>query len=181
MALDIAGNGDLRATILALVEKSLPTKYEDKAFEIARAVIIEANHHKMDPLFLLAVIATESHFNLDARGTHGEIGLMQVMPVTAKWLAPQAGLPAKFDLREPAVNIRLGATYFAKLRKTFKHKSNRYIAAYNMGVKNVHRLLKTRVEPKEYSSRVLGNYSQIYLALGTKMTSVASRGLASVK
>jgi soluble lytic murein transglycosylase len=180
-ALDIANGSDLRPLILDLVKKSLPAKYEDRSFEIARAVIVEANHHHMDPLFLLAVIATESRFNMDARGTHGEIGLMQVLPVTAKWLAPQAGLPANFDLHEPAVNIRLGATYFARLRTTFKHKGNRYIGAYNMGVKNVSRLLKSHVEPKEYSSRVLANYSQIYLAVGNKIVPVATRGLASAE
>ncbi|MGZ3721933.1 MAG: lytic transglycosylase domain-containing protein [Bdellovibrionales bacterium] len=180
-ALNVAGGGDMRGLILALVKQSVPSKYEDKSFEIARAVIVEANHHRMDPLFLLAVIATESRFNLDARGTHGEIGLMQVLPVTAKWLAPQAGLRADFDLREPAVNIRLGATYLARLRATFKHRGNRYIAAYNMGVTNVYRLLKVKTEPNVYPARVLGNYSQIYFALGSKVTQVASRDVASVK
>ena len=101
--------------------------------------------------------------------------------VTAKWLAPQAGLPANFDLREPAVNIRLGATYLARLRTTFHHKGNRYIAAYNMGIKNVCRLLKVKTEPNVYPARVLGNYSQIYLAVGSKVIPVASRDLASVK
>jgi len=177
--LDVASTVDMRATILNFVRQSLPPKYEDKAFEIAHAVIVEADHHQMDPLFLLAVIATESRFNLDAKGTHGEIGLMQVLPVTAKWLAPQAGLPKKFDLRDPAVNIRLGATYFAKLRNKFHHRGNRYISAYNMGVLNVNRLLKVNVEPQVYSGRVLGNYTQIYHMV-RHMNLPTARGLASV-
>lgn len=180
-AIGLAGT-DLRAHILNIVKQSVPAHYEDKAFEIARAVIVEANHHHMDPLFLLAVIATESKFNVDARGTHGEIGLMQVMPSTAKWLAPQAGLSHGFDLHDPAVNIRLGATYLARLRTTFKHKSTRYISAYNMGVKNVYRLLKARVEPKLYSGRVLANYNQIYLSVGNKIVNaIAARDIASMQ
>lgn len=181
-ALSVGSGGDMRGLILSLVKQSLPSKYDDKAFEIARAVIVEANHHRMDPLFLLAVIATESRFNLDAKGRHGEIGLMQVLPVTAKWLAPQAGLSRDFDLREPAVNIRLGATYLARLRTTFKHKGNRYIGAYNMGVANVYRLLKAKTEPTIYSTRVLGNYSQIYHSVShTSKLVAASRNIASVK
>jgi soluble lytic murein transglycosylase-like protein len=117
---------------------------------------------------------------LDARGSHGEIGLMQVLPKTAKWLAPQAGLPANFDLREPVVNIRIGATYFAHLRQTFKHNGSRYIAAYNMGVVNVRRLLKVKTEPKVYPTRVLNNYAQIYLASHSASAPV-SRGLASAQ
>lgn len=178
-ALDMTGDLDLRKFIISVVKKSLSIKFEDKAFEIARAVIVEANHHQMDPLFLLAVIATESRFNIEAHGTHGEVGLMQVLPSTAKWLAPQAGLPANFDLQDPTVNIRLGATYLAHLRKTFNHKGMRYIAAYNMGVKNVFRLLASKTEPKIYPGRVLGNYAQIYMAINSVTTPVAARGLAS--
>jgi soluble lytic murein transglycosylase len=177
-ALDVAGNGsDMRALILTLVKHSLPSKYESRAFEIAYAIISEANHHQMDPLFLLAVIATESKFNLNARGTHGEIGLMQVMPSTAKWLAPQAGLPENFDLREPSVNIRLGATYFAHLRTSFKHKRLRYISAYNMGGLNVRRLVSAHVEPQVYATRVLGNYTQLYNLVARVLAPAAALGL----
>jgi len=179
-ALGPATSTDMRRFILAVVRQSLPLRHEEKAFDIARAVIVEANHHQMDPLFLLAVIATESKFNVEAKGTHGEIGLMQVLPKTAKWLAPQAGLPEKFDLQDPAVNIRLGATYFAHLRHTFKHNSRRYIGAYNMGVTNVRRLMSVKVEPQVYPSRVLNNYAQIYSAAGEVSAHVA-RGLASTR
>jgi soluble lytic murein transglycosylase len=180
-ALDVANDNDLRGLILSMVKRALPARFEGRAFEISRSVIVEANHLQMDPLFLLAVIMTESRFDLDAVGTHGEIGLMQVLPVTAKWLAPQAGLPENFDLHDPAMNIRLGATYFAKLRQTFKHKGNRYISAYNMGVVNVRRLLATNVEPMAYSNRVLSNYSRIYMAVGAAAVPVAERGLASTQ
>ncbi|MBX3020628.1 MAG: lytic transglycosylase domain-containing protein [Bdellovibrionales bacterium] len=153
---------DQRAFVLSTVKKALPAKYKDRAFEVARAVIIEANHHNMDPLFLLAVIKTESKFDLKARGRHGEIGLMQILPRTAAWLAPQAGVSAKFDLEDPATNIRIGATYFAQLRKTFNGKATKYVGAYNMGPTNVRRLAAANVEPAIYPSKVLGYYKGFY-------------------
>lgn len=185
MALTSQIQGDQRSFILAIVRKSLSLEQQGKAFEIARAVIVEAAHNHMDPLFLLAVISTESQFNIKAHGSHGEVGLMQVLPKTAAWLAPKAGLPSNFDLQEPAVNIRIGATYFAHLRHTFHHNGSRYVAAYNMGTTNVRRLLAAKTEPMIYATRVINNYEQIYQALNdgssiVEVGAVTRRSLASV-
>lgn len=183
MSLNAEAAVDQREFILATVKRSLASEYQPRAFEIAHAVIAEANHHHMDPLFLLAVITTESKFNVKARGTHGEIGLMQVLPKTATWLGPQAGLPENYNLEDPAVNIRIGATYLAHLRHTFKNKSKRYIAAYNMGSTNVRRLVHQKTEPTIYPSRVINNYEQIYQAIAANagMDVPVTRSLASVE
>jgi soluble lytic murein transglycosylase len=159
-------HADQRQFLLTLVRRSLPPQFRSRTFEIARSVIMEANHHKLDPFYLLAVIQTESQFNLKARGTHGEIGLMQVMPKTAKWLAPQVGLhPDRINLEDPIQNIRIGATYFAKLRKSFDGNGTRYTAAYNMGPRNVRKLVAKKKEPAVYPTKVLGNYKQFRTAL----------------
>ncbi len=152
----IDASADQRPYIMNIVRESLATEDQDKAYEITRAVITEANHHGMDPLFLLAVIQTESQFKLKARGRHGEIGLMQILPETARWIAPQAGIDSeKINLENPSMNIRLGATYFAQLRKSFKNNGSRYVAAYNMGSANVRRLVKNNIEPYIYSAKCL--------------------------
>lgn len=164
---------DQRPFVLQTIQKSLPMQFKSRAFEIAQAVIVEANHHGMDPLFLLAVIKTESKFDLKARGRHGEIGLMQVLPSTAAWMAPQAGLPSKFDLEDPAVNIRIGATYFAQLRKSFDGKTPRYVGAYNMGPTNVRRLIASNVEPRIYPGKVMGYYKGFYKNLSKVFMSAA--------
>jgi soluble lytic murein transglycosylase len=135
----------------------------------------------MDPLFLLAVIATESQFNLKAHGLHGEIGLMQILPKTAHWLATRAGLPRNFDLHDPAVNIRVGAAYFARLRKKFNGIGTRYVAAYNMGTSNVRRLLALRAEPRIYPDKVLVNYRKLYGALASNVTGDSARHVASMR
>lgn len=178
-------NRDLRKEILKAVKTQLPRENQHRAFEIARTVITEANHHMMDPFFLLAVIKTESHFNTKARGRHGEIGLMQILPQTAKWLAPQAGLdPEKIDLEDPKTNIRIGATYFASLRKSFDGFGTRYIGAYNMGASNVRKLISMNIEPSVYSDKVLKNYRGFYNSMtksSTKATTEAKSSKAASK
>lgn len=157
---------DLRPHVLRSIKASIPKKFQHRAHEIARAVITEANHHNMDPFFLLAVIKTESHFNIKARGRHGEVGLMQLMPETANWIAAQAGLtPGKFNLEDPRINIRLGAVYFASLRKEFGGYSARYIGAYNMGSGNVRKLMAMDMDPSVYPTKVLKNYNGFYKAV----------------
>lgn len=184
-ALELAGdaevaNRDLSRAVLRAVKNSIPPKFHHRAYEIARAVITEANHHQMDPFFLLAVIKTESHFNVKARGLHGEIGLMQLLPETANWLAAQAGLtPGKFNLEDPRINIRLGATYFASLRREFRGYSARYIGAYNMGSGNVYKLMANNVDPAVYPEKVLNNYRNFH-KVAVRAMNEAGRNPATV-
>lgn len=174
-------NKDLSKSVLRAVKTSIPQKFHHRAYEIARAVIVEANHHQMDPFFLLAVIKTESHFNIKARGLHGEIGLMQLLPETADWLAAQSGMtPGQYNLEDPRVNIRLGATYFASLRKEFQGYSARYIGAYNMGSGNVYKLMANNVDPSVYPDKVLKNYRNFHKA-AVKATIEAVRAPATAK
>jgi soluble lytic murein transglycosylase-like protein len=160
--LAMRGNQDQRLLILRMVTRYLPPAQRASAFEIARAVILEANHHRMDPHFLLAVIAHESQFNIKARGGQGEIGLMQILPRTGQWMAAQAGLKENFNLEHPSINIRLGAMYLALLRRNFRGRKTRYLAAYNMGSANVRRLLASEIEPIVYSDKVMTIYEHFY-------------------
>jgi hypothetical protein len=58
-----------------------------------------------------AVIRVESNYNPKARGADGEVGLMQVMPPTARLLGFDGTLA---DLADPETNIRLGARYLGE-------------------------------------------------------------------
>lgn len=181
MAYRQQNGGDLRNFILKKVKKALPKNYRTQAFEVARSIIVEANHHGLDPLFLMAVISTESSFNPKARGRHGEVGLMQLLPATARWIAPHAGVSADgVNLENPLVNIRIGATYFAQLRKRFNNNGVQYVSAYNMGAKNVKRLLASNKAPKIYSERVITNYKKIYLSVAAQSPSTSGREVASL-
>lgn len=142
----------------------LPAEWRAHSERIARTLIEEANRYSMDPLFLMAVIRHESRFNPDALGRHGEIGLMQIKPSTARWVLSRRGISAPSEtrlrdlLKDPAMNIRYGAAYFAHLRQSFKGRRHLYISAYNMGPSNVRQLLRENLKPRIYSEKVLAEY-----------------------
>jgi soluble lytic murein transglycosylase-like protein len=150
--------------ILETVQGSLPEKYRSQARRVAKALIDEANHYGFDPLLLTAVIRQESRFNPEIRGRHGEIGLMQIKPSTARWLAERSGgqvptLEKLGDLLfDPVFNIRMGTAYLAHLKKKFKGRSQLYVSAYNMGPGNLNLHLKAQVEPRIYSDKVFAQY-----------------------
>lgn len=154
------------------VTRRLKKRWKRSAGRVSRAVMAESARYKMDPIFLLAVIENESNFDPLARGTQGEIGLMQLMPATAKWVAKENNLHfrAPAQLKDPVFNIQLGAAYLSYLREQFDHQSNLYLAAYNMGSKNVLRNLARRVIPKRYSSQVMHRYLRYYEQLKTRNT-----------
>ena len=77
-----------------------------KAFATCQASI-----YGLPPKLALAVMEVESMFDPSARGASGEIGLMQVMPATARLLGFRGSLD---DLGAPATNIRLGVRYLAE-------------------------------------------------------------------
>ena len=156
---------DLRVFILNTVHSSMPPRLRGRAFEVAHAVITEANRYNLDPVFLLAVIRTESQFNLHARGTHGEVGLMQILPDTADGWAARFGLGAKYDLKDPAINIHIGAAHLASLRQSFQGRASLYLGAYNLGATKVRKLLAAHVAPVEYPRRVLTHYADFYRSL----------------
>lgn len=155
---------DLHFKLYQDVRAQLKNPHRAHAFRIARAILKESQKHNFDPIFIAAVIKTESTFNPHALGGVGEIGLMQIRPETAKWIAKKWGI--KFlnsqELRDPVKNIELGVAYLSYLRDKFESKSYRYIAAYNMGPKNVRRLLAQDKKPKEYATRIVKNYTQTY-------------------
>jgi len=153
---------DGRDFIYKTVASGLPESYKARAGEIASTLITQANKYHLDPVFLLAVIKTESRFNPLAHGRHGDIGLMQLLPKTGQWMASRMKIKGHIDLRDPILNIKIGAAYFAYLRKHFGSKGSRYLAAYNMGIRNVHKLLKEDKEPLIYATRVLKNYRDLY-------------------
>ncbi len=160
---------NLEKDVLAIVTRQLPKKHRQKALDVAHAVISEANRHGLDPFFVMAIIAGESSFNPDARGPVGEIGLMQLRPSTGKWMAKRVKAPWKGErtLRDPVANIKLGTAYVAWLREKFGREGQLYLAAYNMGPKNVKSALSRKVRPKDYPRHVMKRYFGFYNGLKT--------------
>lgn len=97
-----------------------------------------AKNYDLDPALLAAVIYRESKFDANAESSSGAIGLMQLLPATAKGIALHTG-GSKFrvdDLWNPEINVRYGAFYLRRLLN--KYGDMRLaLAAYNAGQANV--------------------------------------------
>lgn len=97
-----------------------------------------AKNYDLDPALIAAVIYRESKFDAQARSSSGAIGLMQLLPETAKGIALHTG-GKQFrvaDLGDPEINVRYGSFYLRRLLN--KYGDVRLaLAAYNAGQTNV--------------------------------------------
>ncbi|NEX18278.1 MAG: lytic murein transglycosylase [Halochromatium sp.] len=93
--------------------------------------------------WVYAVIRQESAFDPDIASHAGAIGLMQLMPPTAREVALKSGLPEpeRLDLIDPALNIALGTAYLAQMQQRFDGHPLLASAAYNAGPTAVSRWL----------------------------------------
>lgn len=140
-----------------------------------RALIEQyAEQYNVDPLLVVSVIRAESKFLPQSQSHKGALGLMQLMPDTAKWIA-ETLKDGSFDqskLREPEKNIQYGTWYIASLQKEFPDITL-VLAAYNGGRGHVNEWIRTEQlnvdnlrtedipfkETREYVDRVMDNYS----------------------
>ena len=150
-----------------LTKRSLKGRAGHNPQRVSQTILEESRRHRFDPVFLLAVIERESSFHPNMVGTHGEIGLMQVRPVTGEWIAKKYHLPWRGDatLRDPVMNIRIGAAYFAFLRENFKSRGQLYLTAYNLGPRRTRESMSLGMKPKEYSTQVMKNFFHLHKEL----------------
>lgn len=115
-----------------------------------------AARHGVDPALVKAIIHTESAFNPSARSPVGAMGLMQLMPATAR----DMGVGNAYD---PAQNIEGGVKYIAWLKRQFANL-NHVIAAYNAGLGNVRKYggIPPFRETQNYVRSVNNRYSTLY-------------------
>jgi soluble lytic murein transglycosylase len=124
----------------AYIQQTQPPWYERLRYPLSYEQIIRghARNYDLDPALLAAVIYRESKFDAGARSSSGAIGLMQLLPETAKGIALHTG-GSRFmvsDLYNPEINVRYGAFYLRRLLT--KYDDTRLaLAAYNAGQANV--------------------------------------------
>jgi soluble lytic murein transglycosylase len=97
-----------------------------------------ADRQGLDPALVAAIIQTESGFVPDSRSAQGAVGLMQVLPETARFVAglPDRPSPPPDRLERPDVNIAYGTRYLRYLLD--RHGSlPAALAAYNAGESNL--------------------------------------------
>lgn len=119
-----------------------------------------ASLNRLDPALLHALITTESGYNPHAVSPKGAIGLMQLMPDTAR----RYGVSNVFD---PSQNIHAGAHYLSDLLQLFNQDLNLALAAYNAGENSVIKYgnqIPPYRETVAYVPKVLSHYRKFRTA-----------------
>lgn len=111
-----------------------PKKYDSEASSCAAVNLL-------DESLIYAVIKAESGFDEKRVSKKGAVGLMQLMPSTAKYVAEKYFNEAPGDLYNPSVNIRYGTRYLKYLIEKFADITVT-LAAYNAGEGKVSSWLK---------------------------------------
>jgi len=136
----VLAGGVLGAVVL--VQEAKPGWWERLWYPLRYEQIVRghADNYSLDPALLAAVIYQESKFKAHARSTSGAIGLMQLLPDTAKGIALHTGGSAfrVDDLYDPEINVRYGAWYLRHLLRKYRDERSA-LAAYNAGQDNVDR------------------------------------------
>jgi len=98
----------------------------------------------------LALTRQESGFNAAAVSSSGALGLMQLLPATAREVAGKLSVPFVQDklTRDPQYNVTLGSQYLAQMLKRFGGSYEMALAAYNAGPNRVARWLDTMGDPR---------------------------------
>lgn len=109
----------------------------------------------LDPALLRAVVEAESNFNPDAVSRKGALGLMQLMPETAR----RMGVSDPFH---PSENLEAGARHLRRLIDKYEGQLTWALSAYNAGEKAVDRYkgVPPYPETQEYVQKVLRAYGR---------------------
>jgi hypothetical protein len=127
------------STKTSTVEKNIVNhllKYKvskSNATKFAALIVKHSKTYGVNPYTILAMIQVETGrtFNPNLVGTHGDTGLLQVLPATQRYMKVSG------SLFNPSVNIEIGAKYLAYTQKRFGNDLG--IVAYNQGEGNVKR------------------------------------------
>lgn len=113
-----------------------PLAFHESFINSARVAVIS-------PQWSIAIARQESAFMTDALSGAGAMGLMQLMPATAKQTARRHGVSysSAIDLIDPHKNIKLGTAYLGKMFRRFSNNRILASAAYNAGPTRVKRWL----------------------------------------
>ncbi|WP_051350645.1 lytic transglycosylase domain-containing protein [Caloramator sp. ALD01] len=132
----------------------------DSPKDLDEAIKEVSRKYGVEEELIRAVIKQESGFNQNAVSKAGAIGLMQLMPSTAKSLGVNP-----YDALE---NLDGGTRYLRNLLNSFSGNKALALAAYNggigrmkrLGVDTVEEISKMPTETRNYVNKVLKNYEQ---------------------
>jgi len=126
-----------------------------------------AQEYNVDPNLIHSIIRAESNYDSQAVSPKGAVGLMQLMPETAK----EYGVNDRYD---PVENIEGGVKFLKDLFKTYDQKNDLVLAAYNAGPEAVkkHKGVPPFPETIQYIQRVKSYWNpEQSLKINTKIYS----------
>ncbi|MFQ5498057.1 MAG: lytic transglycosylase domain-containing protein [Candidatus Zixiibacteriota bacterium] len=136
---------------------------DEEVTRLTSVIYKESKKYRYDPMFVVAMIMTESSFRKGQTSRVGARGLMQVMPFIGADLATR--MPVEWNgtetLFEPEANIKLGTQHlFEQVLKFGDIK--KALVAYNMGETRLRSLLRKDAPlPRKYLDRVIENYRML--------------------
>jgi hypothetical protein len=128
----LASIGEAAPKTLQLVSDELREQFFQTQVPFGSIIYKEAKKNNVRPELVAAMIQQESKFKPTARSHRGAMGLMQLVPKTARWMGASNPM-------NPAQNIAAGAKYLKYLNERFDGNEQHVIAAYNAGEGNVKR------------------------------------------
>jgi hypothetical protein len=140
---------------LSIFARNNPSRAAKKA-QFNNMITQAAQRHQVDEKLVHAVIQTESAYNANATSSAGAVGLMQLMPDTAK----RYGVT---DRNDPDQNINGGTRYLRYLLDLFNYNLDLAVAAYNAGEHAVMRhnnAIPPYPETRNYVRQVLSLYNR---------------------
>jgi soluble lytic murein transglycosylase-like protein len=123
-----------------------------------------AEKHGLEPDLIHSIIRAESNYDPNAVSSSGAMGLMQLMPETAK----RYGVRNPFD---PSDNIEGGVRYLKELSLLYSKQTKLVLAAYNAGQEAIRRYggIPPYPETISYIEKVNAQYSAPYMKVRTKI------------
>ena len=141
---------ELKRPDVALTVARRATQNGVVLFDTAFPVVDLGATGSIERALALAVTRQESSFNAAAVSPSGALGLMQLMPGTARDVAGRLGVPFIQDklTRDPTYNVQLGSQYLAEMVQRFGGSYELALAAYNAGPGRVARWLESVGDPR---------------------------------
>jgi hypothetical protein len=147
----------------------MPAAGQELQERLARAIVIEAEAARVDPLLVFAMIEVESGFDLRAMSSAGAQGLMQLLPGTMRRELEVHGIQPSGPA-DPVANVRAGVRYLRRCLDAYPRSLELGLMAYNAGPNRVYGLLQAGGDMPEwalaYPRRVQAELRKLERTLG---------------
>ncbi len=159
---ELAGKAHFVTQIIKISRNTTPAPKD-----ISVSIIKACRKLNYDPLFVAAIMKSESLYDRRAISPVGARGLMQIMPATGRHIANTEGYPWKGTsalISDPEYNIQMAISYLKQLEGMFQGDLRKVLIAYNWGPANLRKALRGKARvPKvtlNYTRSILADYKK---------------------